>query len=597
MLKLYHYYKGAFGEDENMLKKLGSIILIVAMLLAFTACSKDEDISNKKKDLKEFYGYNEIAGKDTYICVSDGNLLGMGFKEDDQVYVPYSAYRKNVDNKCYIDKNEKVFVYTTPTKVYDSYVGTNEYKDIDGNKAQYSCVISKEVNGEYYVSAQFLKEVGAKIDYKLVSNPNRVVITADFSNKVTTVKENANIRTDASERMDILVDAKKGDKLIWVSDKDDYSLVTDSNGVTGYIKKSILGEIKDEEVSRDKLPEEYTHLISDEKICLGWHQMINDVGNDNLNQLVKNAKPLNVISPTWYKLIDKNGSIESYSDENYVKKAHEKGIDVWALVNDFEYDEDGKYYATDVLSHTTSRRKLIKNLIDDVKDNGIDGINVDFECIGIEIADDYVQFICELSAWCRVEGIVLSVDMYVPSDINQYYNRKTVLEVADYLIIMGYDEHWAGAPKAGSVASLPYVEKGIKDTISEGDSKRVINAIPFYTRIWSETPIEFAEDGSQIVEDSIKGSYALDSRAVGLGTAEKELEKYGVNKFWSEDLSQYYAEYEEGHSLMRVWLEEEKSIEAKLEVMKNYDLGGIACWRMGLEEDWVWNVIAGYVSE
>lgn len=579
-----------------MLKKLGSIILITMFIIAFAACNKSE-VNNDKKDLKEFYGYSEIAGKDTYIVVCDGNVLGMGFMEDGEVYVPYSEYRKNVDNKCYIDKYEKVCVYTTATNIYDSYVGSSEYTDIDGNKGTFACAIALEVNGEYYVSASFLKEFGVKIDYKTISDPNRLVMTATFTNDVAEAKEDTELRVDSSDRTEILTSVKKGDKLIVVSEKEDFKLVTDSNGVTGYIKKSAIGEAKEETVSRDKLPEEYTHLTRSTKVCLGWHQMSYDVGNDSLNELVSDATSLNVISPTWYKLVDKNGSIESFSDASYVSKAHDKGLEVWALVNDFEYDENGEYYVSKVLSHTTSRRKLIDNLIEDVKDNDIDGINVDFECIGIDIADDYVEFICELSVWCRKEGIVLSVDMYVPSSINQYYNRETVLEVADYLIIMGYDEHWAGASEAGSVASLPYVEKGIQETVSEGDSKRVINALPFYTRIWSETPIEFAEDGSQIVEDNVKGSYALDSKAVGLGTAEEELDARGVNKFWVEDLSQYYAEYEDGNSLIRVWLEEEKSIQAKLGVMSKYDLGGVACWRLGLEENWVWDIIAGYVSE
>lgn len=581
-----------------MLKRTGLIILTLCLLLACVACSKDEDVSNKQKDLKDFYGYTEISGKDTYIVVCDGNLLGMGFVDNGQVYVPYKEYRKNVDNKCYIDKNEKMLVYTTATNIYDSYVGTSEYTDFDGNSQIFGCSISVEVNGEYYISAEFLKAFGARIDYKTISQPSRIVMTSDFSNKVYFANEDTNIRTDASDRMDILASVKKGDSLIWVSDKDDYSLVTDSNGVTGYVKKSSLGKETMVQDERENVPEEYTHLNSDKKICLGWHQMINEVGNDNFSSMVDGAESLNVISPTWYKLADKNGSITSFSDKSYVKAAHEKGMEVWALINDFDYDEDGNYYVTEVLSHSTARRKLIKNLVTDVKDKGIDGINVDFECIGIEIADDYVEFICELSVWCRKEGIVLSVDMYVPSDINGYYNRKTVLEVADYLVIMGYDEHWAGAPQAGSVASLPYVEKGIKDTIEQsGVANRIINAIPFYTRIWSETPIEYAEPGSQIVDDNIKGSYALDSRAVGFGTAEKELEKYGVNKFWVEDLSQYYAEYQEGNSLMRVWLEEEKSVTAKLDVMRNYDLGGVACWRLGLEEDWVWGIIADYVNE
>ncbi len=584
-----------------MLKKCVSILLVVMMMLSLTACGltscSKEEVSSKQVDLKEFYKYKEIAGKDTYIVVCDGETMGMGFKDDGELYIPYEQYRKEIDNKCYIDSNENTFVYTTASNIYTCYVGSAEYVDIDGKEASYSHAIAWEIEGVYYISAKFVKEFGKYMDYKTVSDPNRIVITATFTNDVAEAKSDTQLRVDASDRMDIMAEVKKGDELIVVSEKEDYLQVIDENGVKGYIKASEISDVTTKTKDRDSEPESYSHITLDEKVCLGWHQMMYETGNDSFYELTKATKSLNVISPTWYGLSDKNGGITSLSSSSYVEKAHNAGMQVWALIDDFASGEDGQYFITDVLSHTSARRKLIENIVKDVKEKGIDGINIDFECIGLSIADDYVQFICEMSVWCRKEGIVLSVDMYVPSDINQYYNRKTVLEVADYLIIMGYDEHWAGALEAGSVASLPYVEKGIKETISEGDSKRVINAIPFYTRIWTETPIEYAEDGSQIVEDNIKGSYALDSRAVGLGTAEKLLEENGVNKFWVEDLSQYYAEFEDGNDLVRIWLEEEKSIQAKLDVMKSYDLGGVACWRLGLEENWVWDLIAGYVGE
>ncbi len=583
-----------------MLKKTISIILMAFVMLGFSgcdisSCAKDA-AATTREDLNKFYGYSEIPGKDTYIAVCDGEVMGMGFMEAGEIYVPYEAYRDNIDNKCYIDDNEGVFVYTTANDIYDSYIGSTKYTDIEGVEKEYDCVLALKIEDCYYVSAKFLKEFGKKMEYKEVKEPNRVVITSIFVNEVATADKDTVLRVDASDRTNILVDVKAGDELIIVSEKEAYKQVVDANGVKGYIRSDELGNVTIKTMERGSKPEEYTHIAKDTKVCLGWHQMMYEAGNDSLHDLINEAEPLNVISPTWYSLADKSGNISSLSSAGYVSTAHEEGLEVWALIDDFAYGDDGIYYITDVLSHTTARRNLINNIIEDVKDKDIDGINIDFECIGIEIADDYVQFICELSVWCRKEGIVLSVDMYVPSDFNQYYNRKTVLEVADYLIIMGYDEHWAGA-LAGSVASLPYVENGILGTISEGDSTRVINAIPFYTRIWKETPIEFAEDGSQIIDDSIKGSYALESQAVGLGTAEKQLDENGVNKFWVEELAQYYAEYQEGNSLIRIWLEEEESIQAKIDVMKQHNLGGIACWRLGLEEAFVWDIIDGYVNE
>lgn len=578
-----------------MLKKSRWLFAVLAAMLLCTAC-KEEKPNDTKADLKEYYGYEEISGKDSYIAICDGNKIGMGFVEDNEAYIPYIEVRKSIDNKCYVDENEKIFVYTTADNIYDSYLGNSEYVDFDGNKNNYSCVIAKEYNGNYYISAKFLAEVGLKMEYKTIKEPNRIVMVSKWTNNVATAKEDTVLRIDSSDRTEILASVNKGDILKVISEKENFKLVTDINGVTGYIVKSALGDEKEETVKRDKLPAEYTHLNRETKICLGWHQMSYESGNDNFNSLVSDAAPLNVISPTWFKLADASGNIESMASSGYVKKAHDRGIEVWALVNDFDKDDEGNYLVAEVLSNTSSRRRLIKNLVDEVEQCNIDGINVDFEYIGIGIAYDYVEFICELSVWCRREGIVMSVDMYVPSDFNGYYDRETILEVADYLIIMGYDEHWAGCDSAGSVASLPYVKKGIEDTVAAGDNRRVINAIPFYTRIWEETPVEFAEDGSKIIDDPVKGSYALDSRAVGLGVAEKELANRGSNIFWVEDLAQNYGEYEDGNSLYRIWLEDERSIKAKLDVMSEYNLGGVACWRLGLEEPDIWAVIAEYVK-
>ena len=248
-----------------------------------------------------------------------------------------------------------------------------------------------------------------------------------------------------------------------------------------------------------------------------------------------------------------------------------------------------------VLSNYDSRQNLIRNLVNEVIRCGADGLNIDYEKIYEDIADDYIEFIRELSIECRKNNIVLSVDTYVEQSYNEFYNRKGIAEAADYLVIMGYDEHWAGGSMAGSVASLPYVKQGIEAAKEYVDADRIINGIPFYTRVWTETKDGYTTEGTY-VEDAANGNYWLNSTAVGMDAAEQELASRGVTPVWLEDLAQYYGEYEMDGSRGRIWLEEEKSIQAKLDVMSEAGIGGVACWKLGLEKTAVWDEIASYLK-
>ena len=319
-------------------------------------------------------------------------------------------------------------------------------------------------------------------------------------------------------------------------------------------------------------------------------------GNDSLNKMTSGANSLNVISPTWFKITDEFGGISSLASKSYVDKAHKKGLEVWGLISDFNHDENGNYYINDVVKNTTSRRKLIENIINEAKKCGMDGINIDFEMIRLAAAEGYVQFMRELAIECEKINLVLSVDMYVPSSTNGYYDRQSIGEVADYLIIMGYDEHWAGCGEAGSVASLPFVKKGIEDTLKEVPAARVINAVPFFCRVWYEDTLENAPEGSIIVKDPINGDYALSSKAVGMGSAKELIRKNNGATRWLEDLGQYYSEYYIGDRLARIWLEDKESLALKLSAVKENNLAGIACWKLGLESTEAWDAIKDYMQ-
>lgn len=556
-------------------------VCVVFVLGIACGCSKKVNNGNEKYiDLSQYYG---VKGEGTYGIAVEGEPAGTAVTVNDTVYLPQEAVAAHINSKFFYDEENNKIRYTTPSEIITEEV------DKSGGK-----VITYD--GQVYLELKYVME-NSEVTYKIEESPKRISVFTEMGN-IVTYKADEDIKLRETDRSDssVMTDIKQGQTLYLKEYGDEWSLVVTESGIMGYVRNDEVKEGEGFERVSSYKGEEYTHIVRDEKICLGWHQMTNAAGNDAINEKIKNANGLNVISPTWFAVTDNKGGISSLGSKKYVKTAHDNGLEVWALINDFETDENGNYYIRQVLGSTQSRANLIANLINEVDKYDIDGINIDFENISLEYGQEYVQFIRELSVECRKKAIVLSADLYVPMSYNQYYGREDIGEVLDYVIIMGYDEHWGGGDAAGSVASLTYVRNGINNTIKSVDADRVINAIPFYTRIWSETPEGMSDGSGVFVEDPVNGNYYLGSRAVGMEAAENALADNGVEKYWLEDIGQYYGEYTKDGVLYRVWIEDEKSIELKLKAMEEAGLAGVACWQLGFEKPEIWTVIQGYLK-
>lgn len=563
--------------NREYFKKIGMLSILFMTILFAAGCTRASQ--GEQTDLKSFYG---ISSENEYVILLEGENIGKAYKEGDELYLPYELVNDKINDKFYLDKgNNRVLYTSTAIENFDIDSDTN----------------TKKINDIVYISFNCIKD-RTEMTGDIYENPNRVAISQNFGtiSVCKPVKDNV-IRQYNRDGSDYMAKVSEGESLV-IKEKmnESWYRVVKDNGITGYIKISETeGEQTEERVSSYKKPE-YTHIIMEQKVCMGWHQVTSTTANGTLEEVTQNAKGiLNVISPTWLKLADTTGALSSLADASYVEKAHNMGMQVWILADDFSYGEDGSYFVSAVLGNYDSRQRLIQNLISEVKNCGADGLNVDYEKIYEEMADDYIQFIRELSIECRKNGIVLSVDTYVMQPYNEFYNRKGIAEAVDYLVIMGYDEHWAGDSSAGSVASLPYVKKGIEDAKTCADAKRIINGIPFYTRIWSETKEGYSSEGTY-VEDAVNGNYWLNSTAVGMEAAEQELSSHGIVPTWLEDLGQYYGEYQVEGSIIRIWLEEERSVQEKLNVMSEAEIGGVACWKLGLEKAAVWEEIREYVK-
>ncbi|MCD8120118.1 MAG: glycosyl hydrolase family 18 protein [Lachnospiraceae bacterium] len=584
------------GQPHPLFAGILFVIVVAAIIVVSIVVQKYRP-SDTQADL---FSYYEIEDADSqvvmYLDLESTDTSSILY--DGDIYLTL-AMAQQLDERFYYDANENILIYTTPTETIRANEGETCFTVKSSTDTGY--VIVLEQNGTVYVNLKFL-ELYTNVTHTAWDDdenaPVRVLVwTKQHDLTVANAKQDAVVRTAATIKDDIVEEPASGSRVTVLSEADGWYYVMTENGHLGYIRTKDVGatSVVEDTASYDEA--EYTSLTSDEKIHMVWHQVTNQTANDNLLNMMSGTKGINVISPTWFSLSDANGNFTSLADTDYVEDAHNLlSCEVWALIDDFGTDEDGSHWVNQVLPYTSKRTNLINQLIIAARTYGFDGINIDFEYISSSIAEDYIQFLRELSVECRNEGIVLSVDNYVPKSYNLYYDREEQGILCDYVIIMGYDEHNSSSDSAGSVASLEFVLNGILDTLEEVPAGKVINAVPFYTRVWTETPEEYAEDGDEIIEDAVNGNYVLESYAVGMDAAAELIADNNATKVWLEDLGQYYAEYTSGNSTVRIWLEDAASMTEKLKLIQEYDLAGVAGWKLGLESSDVWDLIVNYVK-
>ena len=550
------------GDRRQLVPVLAAVFLIVVILIVMLInyLVKKYSPSDERMDLSAYFNLEQ--GDEAAIILEDDLTEFRARILDGEAYVTTDFLYEQLNQRFYWDAKENLLLYTTPTEVITASVGSNDYTVA---KAKYTeSYAPVKVDGDTaYVALKYIQKYTAMEFEVMTDEINRVHIQRSFGAFDTvSVKKDARVRFEPNIKSPILTDAVKGD-ILYVLPPDaeaetelpeDWTRVRTGNGFVGYIRNKYLGEKGQETKEPNYADPEYPSIQKDYTINMAWHQVTNADANNSVLEAIAKTKGLTTISPTWFFLNDNEGNIQSLASQTYVNYCHQNGIEVWALVNDIEYKDTIKDY--EILSRTSSRQRLVNNLIAKAIEFDLDGLNIDFEFINAESAKAYIQFIRELSIMCRLNGIVLSVDNYVPADHNLFYNRKEQGIVADYVIIMGYDEHYATSPEAGSVASIDWVRKGIENTLSEVPAEKVINAVPFYTRLWEERP-KTEEELAEESENEEFVPYKVTSKAYGMDGADRLLSEHNAEKVWNDVCGQYYAEFTEEGSTYKIWLEEE----------------------------------------
>lgn len=560
----------------NVKKKfqiLAGVIALIGMLAILFVCIRKYMPSSQRMSSEEYFG--QLGETEAAIVVEDHIAQEHAQIYDGNVYIDYTLVQNELNSRFYWDASVGLLLFTTPTQVFEIAPNTSAYT-IDGESFDAGYDILHTTSAGMYLSMTFLQQY-SDLNCQVYEMPKRVVITYG-SKEVTTarIKKDTVVRYQGGIKSPIVTDVTGDSEVTVLEQMDSWSKVLTADGYIGYVKNKQLADVAHTTRETVYAGPEYTSLHLDKKVNLVWHQIDYQEMNSQFAEDTADVTGVNVISPTWYFLADSEGEITSFADADYVKSAHKKNMQVWALISNFSADVD----STTLLASRAARQKVQNYLIGQAKEIGFDGINIDFEGIAQEAGCDYVQFIRELSILCRKNGIILSVDVPVPMDFSKYYNREELGNVCDYVIMMGYDEHYAGSDIVGSVASMDFEETGIQNMLTEVSKDKLISAIPFYTRLW-------------YTETLADGTANVTSEAYSMDNIEALLTEKGVTATYDESTGQQYAEWTDSDGkFCQVWLEDENSIAARAALVSKYELSGIAEWVLGREQSWVWDIVS-----
>ena len=598
-------------RKRNLILRCLLILVLIIIAIGGFIIWRRYGTSDEKADLEQYYDIqnkdevgvvinNQVVRKETETSSSASDSESSENPApakiyDGQYYVEYSVVRKMINKRFYWDSNENLLLYTLPEGNVSVKPESNEYTEVDETKNE-DYVILKTEGTNAYIALPFIQTY-TNLEYATYEDPARVVIHSDWGEIQTAkIKRNTQLRYQGGVKSPVLTDVKKSDKVTILEEEDGWTKVASEDGMIGYVKTKSLKDIRKETTSRDFAEPEYANISKDYKINMAWNAVTNTTANGNIQASLKDTKGLTTIAPTWFSLSDTEGNISSLADADYVNYAHKSGLEVWAVLRDFHGGINSYDETYEVLSYTSKRQNMIAQVIAEAKEKGIDGINLDFELVSTKCGVHYVQFVRELSAACRQNQLVFSIDNYVPQPYNEHYDLEEQGVMADYVIIMGYDEHTDGSYEAGSVASANYLKDGVENALLSVSSDKLIAGVPFFTRLWKETPKTDAELAEEAGTEAANYPNKVSSKALGMDEAVKTVKEAGATAQWDDTTKQNYAEWTSGSDTYKIWLEDTQSLEEKLKVIQENNLAGIAEWSLGRESNSVWNLILQYIK-
>ena len=490
--------------------------------------------------------------------------------EDNIIYLSESDVANFFDKYIYQDEETNNIITTYEKKV--AAIGFEENKiTINGSEKEiYAHAIEKdgevylpvsEMTDVYDVEIANIEETKVVTMDSLDRGQKRAIVTSDLA-----VKSSTNFISKTVDRV------KKGDCVIVVSSDKGYSRIRTANGKLGYIKSN---KLENEFTVREDMEE--TKQVEG-KINLTWDYFSEYASAPDRTGTTIDG--VNVVSPAFFYL-DEDGKLQENvgsRGQAYIEWAHSNGYKVWPMISNANAARESLEITSEIMNSYTKRQELIESIVEKCVEYKLDGINVDFENMKAEDKDMYSRFIIELTPRLKEIGAVTSVDVTAPDGGETWsmcFDRHVIGDVADYIIFMAYDQNGVSSTTPGTTAGYNWVNLSLNKFLQTEviDSDKIILAVPFYTRVWTTD-----QDGKII------GRSTVDMKDID------SIIPAGVEKTWDDELKQNYVEYMDGNNKKQIWIEDLESLKAKVSLIKENNLAGVASWQKGMETDEVWQM-------
>ena len=566
--------------EEQMKKVLPTLVVIILIGVLGTVFYKTYwtkyTYSEEQVDLDAYY---EVEGEDDYPVILQDQFTDYHVRKiGDSYYMGLALLKELINDRFYYSDTDAELSYCLPDTRITAKEGSDTWSDASGKETKEAYVICVQEGDAVYVSLDFALHY-SNFSYQAFTAPNRVSIYTEWGERQEAqVTKDTSLRVSGGVKSKVVSAVTAGSRVVVLEQMDNWSKVATDDAMIGYMENRKMSKpeaVQMAAVENYKEPE-YKRTALEGKVNLVWHSIAGTAGNTTLADRLSKTKSVNVVGPTWFSVLSESGSMDIRASQDYVDHVHEQGMQVWAVLDNFNGPNGVQ---ESFMASGESRAAVIDKVVGTAKDMGIEGINADIEGVSEVNGDHYIEFIRELSIACRREGLIFSVDNYVPYNFNDYYRLDEQGVFADYVVIMGYDEHYAGSTEAGSVASLDYVTYGIEEALKEVPAEKLVNAIPFYTRIWKTT------------------AEGLGSEAYGMSEIQQFIANHNMKVEWNGMTGQNYAEAADDEATYQIWIEDAESIEAKLKVMESHAVAGVAEWCLGMETEDVWDVIAAYMDQ
>ncbi|MBO0960610.1 SH3 domain-containing protein [Neobacillus sp. MM2021_6] len=508
--------------------------------------------------------------------------LGNALLEGNTWFVPLSFLKENIDNTIMYDEKSNSVILTTSDKVVQMPTNSLTYfvnqKEVN---LQLSPIITKE--GKTYVALEPILSF-YPIQYKKMPETGAIWIQQDgekFMKGILTEKdmnqEKLRLRTEPSFRSPYVAEMANNEAVTIEGEKDDFYLVRKANGISGYVKKEYVQTKETVTIEIIRQNQTFSMPEINGPVKLTWEAVYSK--NPDASKIPDMAG-VNVVSPTWFSLAAGDGSVKNLASLDYSNWAHGKGYQVWGVFsNSFD-----PVLTHEAMKDFETRQAIIRQLLHFSQMYQLQGINFDIENVNQEDGPLVTQFMREAAPYLHEAGLIVSMDITFAAGSNNnwssFYEREKLAKIADFLVVMAYDEHTGAASGAGSVASLPWVERNLDTLLKEVPNEKLILGVPLYARLWKE-------------QTNTDGTTEVTAQALSMDKVKAWIAEKGIQPTYDEESGQNYAEYAsaEENALYKIWIEDELSLKKRADLASNYQLAGVGTWSRVFGDITAWTAL------